>query len=148
MRGRAILAAGTAAFVLIVVGHAAAARAGSDEAGVRRALQHYLDGHATGDPAVMSRAFHPEAELKFIRDGAYAMRTLEEYLAGMSGKPAEDEAQQRRRILSVDIAGNAALGKIELESPRARIIDYMTLLEVNGEWKIVHKSFFVEPKEG
>ena len=119
----------------------------ADEQAIRRTLQIYFDGHATGKREVMAGAFHPDARLSWIRDGAYATRTLEEFLSGFSGKPAADESQRRRRIVSVDVAGKAAVAKLELDYPDATFTDYMTLLEVaDGDWKIVHKSFYVAPK--
>ncbi len=113
-----------------------------DIEGIQQAVQHYLDGHATGDPAVMTRAFHESARLQFIRNGQYGTRTLEAYLGGMSGSPAEDEAD--RRVVSVDYTGDAGIAKLELNYPDALITDYMQLLKIDGEWKIVNKIFTVQ----
>ena len=113
---------------------------------VRIPLENYLKGHETGNPEFMRKAFHKEGKLIFIRDGKYTTRTFEEYINGMSGKPAADEAKRKRWIESVDIAGNAAVGKIILDYPSGRFTDYMTLLKIDGEWKIVNKSFHLEPK--
>jgi hypothetical protein len=118
----------------------------SDEQGVRQALNYYLRGHATGIADTMARAFHPTAELKFIRNGAYTRRPLAEYLAGFNGQAAADEAQRKRRIVGIDIAGNAASAELELDYPNALITDYMQLLKIDGEWKIVHKIFHSAPK--
>ena len=119
----------------------------AEEAAARVPLEHYLQGHATGDGAHYRAAFHPEAKLFFIREGKVTTRTSEEYIAGASGKPAADEAQRKRWIESVDIAGNAGVAKIILDYPTARFVDYMSLLKVDGEWKIVNKTFYAEPKK-
>ena len=123
-----------------------ASQQSADEAGVRAALNHYIEGHATGDGSHMKIAFHPNANLYFIRDGKYAERTSADYAAGFSGKPPADEAQRKRRIESVDISGTAAQAKIVLEYPGVTFTDYMTLLKVDGEWKIVAKVFHAERK--
>lgn len=117
-----------------------------DEAGVRAALEHYLQGHATGDGAHFRRAFHPEAKLFWVRDGQLMQRTSEEYIAGASGRPAADEAQRRRRIVDVRVAGTAASATVELDYPATRFVDYMSLVKVGGEWKIINKTFYSEPK--
>lgn len=117
-----------------------------DEAAARVPLENYLKGHATGNPEFMKKAFHTEGKLIFIRDGKFSTRTFEEYIAGMNGKPAADEANRKRYIESVDVAGNAAVGKIILDYPTVRFVDFMTLLKIDGEWKIVNKSFYAEPK--
>lgn len=117
-----------------------------EEAAVRGALQHYLDGHATGLGSEHEKVFAPEARLFWIGDGELQTRTSAEYIAGAPGEPAEDEAERRRRITMVDITGDAAVARIELDYPRARIVDYMSLLKIDGEWRIVNKIFHVDPR--
>jgi hypothetical protein len=118
----------------------------SEEAGVRTALEHYLQGHATGDGAHLRRAFHPEARLFWVRDGRLMQRTSEEYIAGFTGPPAADEAQRQRRIVSIDISGSAAVATVELNYPEVRFIDYMSLVKIGDAWMIVNKTFYAEPK--
>ncbi|MDQ3949450.1 MAG: nuclear transport factor 2 family protein [Gemmatimonadota bacterium] len=118
----------------------------TEEAAVRAALEHYLQGHATGDGAHHRVVFHPESKLFWVRDGQLMQRTSADYIAGAPGKPAPDEAQRKRRIVSVDVTGNAASAKIELDYPNAKLTDYMSLLKVGGEWKIVNKIFTPERK--
>ena len=120
----------------------------AEEAAVRQAIEHYFRGHATGQGEHFRKVFHPESKLFWIREGKFAQRTSEEYIAGASGKPAADEAQRKRRIESVDITGNAAMVKVVLDYPRVRFTDYMSMLKVDGEWKIVNKTFVSEPKAG
>ena len=117
-----------------------------ETAAVRVPLENYLKGHATGNPEFMRKAFHTEGKLIFMREGKYSTRTFEEYIGGMNGKPAPDEDKRKRWIESVDIAGNAATGKIILDYPTVKFVDYMTLLKIDGEWKIVNKSFYAESK--
>ena len=118
-----------------------------EEAAVRQAIEHYFRGHATGDGEHFKKVFHPDAKLFWIRDGQFSQRTSAEYIAGASGKPSPDEAQRKRSVASVDVAGNAAIAKIVLDNPNNRITDYMSLLKIDGEWKIVNKTFYVEPKQ-
>ena len=120
-----------------------------DELAVRATLQHYIQGHATGDGAHMRIAFNPAARLFWSSADTLATRTSEEYIARSPGKPAADEATgvRKRSIEVVDVTGNAAIGKIVLDYPDAHIVDYMSLLKTNGEWKIINKIFNVEPKK-
>ena len=114
---------------------------------VRVPLENYLKGHATGDGEYMKKAFHTDGHLMFIRDGKYTTRSFADYIAGFTGRPPADEAQKKRRIESIDVAGSAAIAKIILDYPNVRFVDYMSLLKINGEWKIVNKSFYSEPKQ-
>ncbi len=119
----------------------------AEEAAVRIPLDAYLRGHATGDSAAFRRAFWKEAKLWFVRDGALMSRTADEYIAGANGRPAPDEAQRKRWISSVTIDGTAAVAVIELDYPTVHFTDYMTLLQVGGEWRIINKSFHSRPKQ-
>ena len=118
----------------------------SEEAGVRACIELYFRGHATGDGQYFRQAFHPDAKLFFIRDGKVTQWTLEEYAGRASGKPAPDEARRKRRIESIDITGNAAIAKIVLDYPTVIFTDYMSLLKIGNEWKIVNKSFHANPR--
>jgi hypothetical protein len=131
-------------FLLIASALPAVAQAEKDL--VRVPLENYIKGHATGDGEYMKKAFHTDGQLIFIRDGKYTTRSFADYIAGFTGKPAADETERKRWIESIDVIGNAATAKIVLDYPTAKLTDYMSLLKINGEWKIVNKIFTSEPK--
>ena len=117
-----------------------------ETAAARVPLENYIKGHATGQGEYMRKAFHPDARLQWYRDGKYQTRTLDEFIAGFKGEPAPDEAARKRRIESVDITGNAGVAKIVLDYPNVKFTDYMSLLKIGDEWKIVNKIFYSESK--
>ena len=118
----------------------------ADAAAARVPLESYINAHATGNPEYIRKAFFPDAKIMAFRDGKLLNLSVEEFASRFSGKPAADESQRKRRIDSLDITGNAGVARIVLDYPDATLIDYMSLLKVNGEWKIVNKVFNVEPK--
>lgn len=122
----------------------------SEEALVRIPLENYLKAHATGDPEYARKAFHTEGNMIWIRDGKYTVEPFDAFIKrAFTGKPAADEVQRKngRKIESIDITGDAAVARIVLDYPAVKFVDYMTLLKINGEWKIVNKSFHAEPKK-
>lgn len=112
-----------------------------EKAAVTEAVQLYFQGHATGDGNFWRKAFHPEAKLFWVKDGALAQKTATEFAAGASGKPAADEGKRVRKILAVDHAGDAAMVKVELTYPDVAFVDYLSLLKIDGRWQIVNKIF-------
>src|ERR1044072_9981272 len=139
--------------ILLIVGAsvgafklASARAAGAEDAAVRKALDFYFQGHATGDGEYFKKAFHPEAKLFAIRDGKFWQLPSADYIARATGKPAADEASRKRTVESLDITGNVAVAKLVLDYPEPRLTDYMTLLKVDGDWKIINKAFHAEPK--
>ena len=119
----------------------------AEEAAVRKALEHYFKGHATGQAEHFRKIFHPDAKLFAVRDGKYWQLTSEEYIARAPGVAPVDEAQRKRTIEHVDVSGNAAVAKIVLDYPQVKFTDYMSLLKIDGEWRIMNKTFYAEPKK-
>lgn len=113
----------------------------AEKQAVRVALEHYLAGHATGDGAHFRLAFQDSANLYWYRDGQFRIRSSKDYAAAAAGKPAEDEAQRKRRIDFIDVTGTAAVARITLDYPGVTLTDYMSLVKIGNEWKIVSKIF-------
>ena len=133
------------AVLLSMPGTAIAVQSDEDTA-ARKPLEAYLQGHATGDGAYMRQAFLPTAHIEGIRDGKFLSWTADEYIAGFKGKVADDEAQRKRSIDSVEVSGNAAMARVTLDYPSGTFTDYFVLLKVDGEWKIANKVWTRNPK--
>src|SRR5262245_65998898 len=94
----------------------------------------------------MRKAFHTDPSFFSYLDGKLNQMTSAEFAGRFTGKPAADEAQRKRWIESVKLTGNAGVGVIVLDYPTVKFTDYMSLLKVDGEWKIINKTFYAEPK--
>ena len=129
------------ALTLLLFLCAPAAAQESEEAAVRAAIEHYFQGHATGQGEHFRKVFHPDAKLFFIREGKLTQWTSEEYISRAAGKPAPDEAQRKRKIDSIDITGDSAFVKLTLDYPSVVFTDYMSMLKIDGRWMIVNKTF-------
>ena len=115
---------------------------------VRKAIEdHYFKAHATGDGSALKGTFIDEGRMMWVADGQLRVRPSAEYIAGFPGKPPADEAQRKRRVLLVDVTGDTAIAKVELDYPDARLTDYFSLLRIGGDWKIVHKTFHRQLKQ-
>ena len=125
----------------------ALAQQASEDAAVRKPLEAYLQGHATGDASHMRSAFLPTAHIEGIRDGKFLSWTADEYIAGFKAQPPADEARRKRWIDSVDVSGNAAMARVTLDYPSGTFTDYFVLLKVDGEWKIANKVWTRQLKE-
>ena len=129
-------------------GLTAATRTRPDEQAIRRHIErYYFEGVRHSDTAAAHRAFHPVAVMYSIRDGKLAERTILDWLTAIAErapKPPRPDAVQRR-VVSVDVTGSAAMAKTELVQPEAVVIDYLSLLKVDGEWTIVGKIFDRRP---
>ncbi|MEC5159259.1 hypothetical protein ACFDR9_003085 [Janthinobacterium sp. CG_23.3] len=119
---------------------------GIEVAAAKAPLQNYIRAHETGNADFMRKAFTSDAKIVGYMGGNMISWSLEQYAGRFSGKPANDESQRRRSFEILDLAGDAAVGKVVLDYPTVKFVDYMTLLKIDGEWKIVNKSFNAQAK--
>jgi hypothetical protein len=146
MRPTALLIAATAVCAAAAAADLSARWA--DEAAIRQTVQHYFDGGRNRDSLALRKAFHPEARMLFAREGKLVVVPIGEYITRVGSEklePGEVDSTQRK-VVSVDVVGDAAVAKLELKRPGALLTDYMSLLKVDGRWLIVNKIFTRETR--
>ena len=146
MRPTSLLIATSAA--LLAAGAMDLSARWADEAAIRRTVQYYFDGGKNRDSLTLRRAFHPEARMLFARDGKLVVVPIGEYITRVGSdrlEPGEVDSTERK-VVSVDVVGDAAVAKLELKRPDALLTDYMSLLKVDGRWLIVNKIFTRETR--
>jgi hypothetical protein len=147
MRLTPLLIATSAA--LLAAGVADLSARWADEAAIRQTVQYYFDGGKNRDSLTLRKAFHPEARMLFAREGKLVVVPIGEYITRVGSeslKPGEVDSTERK-VVSVDVVGDAAVAKLELKRPNAVLIDYMSLLKVDGRWLIVNKIFTRDMRE-
>ena len=125
-----------------VVPASASASPHEDRDGVRAAIDHYFQGHATGDASHMRKAFLSTAHIEGIREGKFTSWSLDEYCARFSGEPAPDESTRARTIDVIDVSGNSGMAKATLTHGKTVFTDYFVLLKVDDEWRIANKVYY------
>jgi Putative lumazine-binding len=111
------------------------------EAAVRAVVTKYLHGLKFNDVASFKAAFWPEAKLFWVkRDSTVGQLTQEEWYKGFVGSAGKEEAGELG-IVSVNITDNAASVKVLETYPTDVYVDYLNLLRINGEWRIVNKIY-------
>lgn len=113
------------------------ASAQTDEAAVKTCLEHYM----SGDGNRMEIAFHPSATMKYVdyKTAEFKDVPIAEFIA--RAKANTSKSDRKIEIVSMNMEGNAAQAKIKIEMEKVILFDYMNLLKINGEWKIVSKIF-------
>ncbi len=106
---------------------------------IEQTVNYYLEGGTNNDFETLKKAFHKTATMKYIRDGYQEVNALEFFKKAMKPGPKQD---RKTRIVNIDISGHAANARLEIEYPTFTFIDYMSLLKIEGEWKIVNKIFY------
>ncbi|MCD2257998.1 nuclear transport factor 2 family protein [Psychroserpens luteolus] len=111
---------------------------------VEQTVSYYLDGGTNNDFDTLKKAFHKNATMKYIRNGEYKeVNALEFFKKAVKPGPKQD---RKTRIAYINITGNVANAKLEIDYEKFSFIDYMNLIKIDGEWKVVSKIFFRKGK--
>lgn len=107
---------------------------------INSVLYDYIEGTANGEPDRLKRAFHEDFNLYFVKEDSLQVWSGKQYVAKVK---AGQKSNRIGKVLSIDYEGDAAMAKIEILMPNRKRIytDYLMLLKVNKQWKIIHKSF-------
>lgn len=104
-------------------------------------VQLYFDGMIQQDRGKLEEAFFSEARLIGYRGDQLFVTPFEEWATGTSMGSPRDPSLYRNEIKAIRVVGNTALVETELYWPGIYYYDFLTLLKMDGKWKIVHKSW-------
>lgn len=111
---------------------------------IRSTLLDYIEGTAKGDADRIRKAFHSDLNLYAVQGDSLLARSGQQYISYF-----EDGKERNRigNIVSIDHEHDAASAKIRVLMPGAKRVytDYLLLLKIAGEWKIIHKSYTYVP---
>lgn len=122
----------------------------SSFAEIAQALEAYFDGFYEGDVGKLQQIFHPAAHLYSATEGPLQDDPMEAVYARVRGRAAPAATGQKRldRILTLDRAGpEMALAKVQLAIGPKLFTDYLSLLKLDGRWRIISKSYSWVPLE-
>lgn len=111
----------------------------------------YLDGLHEGDVAKLSRAFHEESHLYSLGEGGKLSDLPRgKWLDWVASRPSAKSKGLKRtdRIVSIDFAGpETAFVKLECSIHPRYFTDYLTLLRLEGGWRVVSKTFRTDTRD-
>jgi hypothetical protein len=117
---------------------------------VEKVVWTYLDGLYEGDTGKLAQAFHEVSHLYSVSDGGVADLPREKWFEFVKGRASAKSQGLKRtdRIVSIDLAGpETAFVKLECSIHPRYFTDYLTLLKLNGGWKVVSKTFRTDVRE-
>jgi hypothetical protein len=115
----------------------------SEKSAITEVVQLYIDGSRTGDSDKLRRAFHPDARMYGSIAGQRLDQPIEEFFNVASSRPADIDGTYEARIVSLEQVGDAATAAIEETGfwGTLSFTDFFSLSRMDGEWKIVNKTF-------
>jgi hypothetical protein len=113
---------------------------------ITRTIQLYFDGMMERDRTKLDAAFDPSARLIGYRGENFTVTPYEQWASGTAKGEKRDPSKFENKLLDIDIKGYTALAKTELFWPGIYYYDYLTLIKIDGRWKIVHKTWYEEKR--
>jgi hypothetical protein len=114
------------------------------EAAIRALLRDYFDGLHFSDAQRLGRVFHASAMYACATSGTLQLLDMAAYLAVVAQRPSPASLGQPRadEIVSIEMAGPVtALARVHCTIAPKRFTDLLTLVRVDGEWRILAKVF-------
>lgn len=116
----------------------------SAHADVIAALDAYFEGFHEGDIEKLRTIFHPNCHLYQAMSGELVDSDMETVYArvGTREKPAARGDDPVYGVLTVDQSGpECAFAKVHIALGDKHFTDYLTLLKIDGGWRIITKTF-------
>ena len=110
---------------------------------IEQTVNHYFNGMINHNAESFVKAFHPTATMKW-NDKEFtevnAIKALSDYVN------SNETVKTKAKILGITVANDVANAQLELEYETFYFIDFMNLVKINGEWKIVNKIYTQKTK--
>lgn len=109
-----------------------------EKALITNTIETYFEGWMTGDTSKLGQAMHATCQLKNVKDDKVLEFDRSTYLGFFKPRPRRENSGGK--IIEIDVTGNIASAKCEIETPNRLYTDYFNLMKVKDKWYIVDKS--------
>ena len=110
---------------------------------ITHAVDLYVQGVREGDAAKLREAFHPDARMWGSMGGQRFDVPITEMIAMVDGKPVDVDGSYKTEITAVEQTEDTASVTLAEEGfwGTVSFVDFFALARIDGEWKIVNKTF-------
>jgi len=115
----------------------------ADEKGeITKTIALYFEGMVERNKSKLEEAFIQEARLIGYRGENFTITSFESWADGTSKGTPRNPEEYINKIVSIRVQGNTAVAETELFWPGVYYYDFLTLVKIDGKWKIVNKSWY------
>lgn len=117
----------------------------TDEVAIRGAVDDYFRANDEGRPELLYQAFQPSLVMYSVKpDGSLTGLDLARWAAKLSGASPRQPAR-KRNIEWIEVHGDAASAETLSVFEDHQFRDFLSLLKVQGRWRIVGKVYASQP---
>lgn len=106
-------------------------------------IENYFEGIYKGDVELLRSVFHRDTLLFGNIKGIPYQKNVDGYLAVVATRKSPEVLNEpfQMEVLSIEVIGTIALAKVHVPMLGYNYYDYLSLLKLDQEWKIVSKLF-------
>lgn len=110
---------------------------------IAETLENYFEGIFYGDVQKLRSTFADHTWLYGDIKGVAYFKSLKEYLEGVQNRQSPHELGEefRMKIIGIEKLGKIAIAKVHVPMLGYNYYDYLSLSQIDAEWKIVSKIF-------
>ncbi|ESY81545.1 nuclear transport factor 2 family protein [Mesorhizobium australicum] len=113
----------------------------TDEGLISAAVERYILAMSVADEEGLRSIFHPSASVIGNYQNAVEWLSVDAYVGEVLGAGLPPNHGPSWTISLIDVTNDAGIVKIENEFGSMKFTDYLSLLKISGEWKIVSKLY-------
>jgi hypothetical protein len=115
----------------------------TDREAITEVMQLYMDGAADGDVSKLEAAFHEQAWMFGEMGGQRFDMPIKEFFGLAQAQPLKTDDKFQARLVAIEQTGDAATAAVTEDAAWGSVsfVDYFTLARIDGDWKIVNKTF-------
>jgi len=111
---------------------------------VAAAVAQYVLAAATADEAGLRSVFHPSASIVGNYQGAVEWLSLDAYVQEVRGANLPPNPNPEWTLTAITILADTAVAEIDDQFGSMRFSNFLSLLRIDGEWKIVAKLYHLK----
>lgn len=117
-----------------------------EKAAIAKTIEFYFEGMMEGDLDKLALAFDSNARLIGYLGETFLAIPYQDWAAEMAKAEKLNPGDFSNELIGLELKGYTAMAKTEGFWPGIYYFDYLTLVKIDGKWKIVHKTWYEEKR--
>lgn len=106
-------------------------------------VRNYVEGMVFADETLLRQAFHPSCRIIGHYHKELEWLSLDDFISAIKSEgPAAKDTKPFWDVISVDVTGDAAAVKLLDDYIGMRFTDYLSLLKIDHQWRIINKLYY------
>jgi hypothetical protein len=113
---------------------------------IEQTIENYFMGYQNADSEMIRTAFHQDVKLLSVEEGKLSITEMNDWIKNLDDRKARGDIRKGElKVESTDVTNHSASVKLKIKFSAFEFTDYLSLLQIEGKWKIVGKIYHYSP---